>query len=113
MGVAVRDSPDYEGVGLPSHNITNYGLMSDVEDCSIFLLAVSWALRLYNRLPSKLAPELPILLFSYRAFVGAASLLPLTALRFHSVRPPIINFLHHSLCLYRVNTDGFCGVTVF
>ena len=71
MGVAVRDSPDYEGVGLPSHNIAD-----DVEDCSILLLAVSWALRLYNRSLAKLAPELPILLFSYRAFVGAASLLP-------------------------------------
>ena len=70
MGVAVRDSPDYEGVGLPSHNIEK----GDVEDLSF--LAVSWALRLYNRSLAKLAPELPILLFSYRAFVGAASLLP-------------------------------------
>ena len=83
MGVAVRDSPDYEGVGLPSHNIAD-----DVEDCSILLLAVSWALRLYNRSLAKLAPELPISLFNYRAFVGAASLLPLAALRFHSVRAP-------------------------
>ena len=82
MGVAVRDSPDYEGVGLPSHNIEK----GDVEDLSF--LAVSWALRLYNRSLAKLAPELPNLLFSYRAFVGAASLLPLAALRFHSVRAP-------------------------
>ena len=60
----MRDSPDYEGVGLPSHNIEK----GDVEDCSILLLAVSWALRLYNRSLAKLAPELPNLLFSYRAF---------------------------------------------
>ena len=30
MGVAVRDSPDYEGVGLPSHNIA-YDIL-DLQD---------------------------------------------------------------------------------
>ena len=67
MGVAVRDSPDYEGVGLPSHNIEK----GDVEDLSF--LAVSWALRLYNRSLAKLAPELPILFLKKGVSVSSVS----------------------------------------
>ena len=62
MGVTVRDSPDYEGVGLPSHNIADYGLMSDVEDCSILLLAVRMGhFGMHPEYSIELAPELPYL----------------------------------------------------
>ena len=67
MGVTVRDSPDYEGVGLPSHNIEK----GDVEDLSF--LAVSWVFRLYNRSLAKLAPELPILFLKKGVSVSSVS----------------------------------------